>query len=46
MNDELLLRVVFFRTNLGREPVRDWLKRLNKEDRKKIGEDIKVVQFR
>ena len=33
--------VVFFRSDSGREPVRDWLKSLDKEDRKKIGEDIR-----
>lgn len=26
--------------------MRDWLKELDKEDRKTIGEDIKLVQFR
>ena len=47
MNDnEPILRVVFFRTESGREPVRDWLRALDKRDRKTIGEDIKVVQFR
>lgn len=39
-------KVIFFRTSRGREPVRDWLKALEKDDRKIIGEDIKVVQFR
>ena len=29
----------------GREPVREWLKALGPEDRKVIGEDIKVVEF-
>ena len=46
MNEEPILNVVFFRTNTGREPVREWLKSLEKEDRKIIGEDIKLVQFR
>jgi phage-related protein len=46
MNGELILTVVFFRTESGREPVRDWLRDLDKEDRKVIGEDIKLVQFR
>ena len=40
------LRVIFFRSDSGHEPVRDWLKELDREDRKVIGEDIKVVQFR
>ena len=38
--------VVFFRTDAGGEPVRDWLKTgCSSEDRKRIGEDIKTVEF-
>lgn len=41
------LAAVFFATESGAEPVRDWLKEeLNAEERKWIGEDIKTVQFR
>ena len=40
------IQVVFFRLDSGREPVRDWLKNLNRENRKIIGEDIKTLQFR
>lgn len=29
----------------GREPVRDWLKDLDRHDRKIVGEDIKDVEF-
>ena len=37
---------IFFRTATGREPVRDWLKALPyPDDRKRIGEDIKTVEF-
>src|SRR5438445_11243517 len=37
---------IFFRTEAGREPVRDWLKTLPyPDDRKRIGEDIKTVEF-
>ena len=46
MTNESVLRVVFFRTEAGREPVREWLLELEKEDRKVIGEDVKLVQFR
>ena len=46
MRPDIILTVVFFRTVAGREPVREWLKELDKEDRKAIGEDIKLVQFR
>lgn len=37
--------VVFYRTEAGNEPVREWLKSLRREDRKVIGEDVKTVQF-
>ena len=46
MNTNHVLSVIFFLTASGREPVREWLKNLDKEDRKAIGEDIKLVQFR
>lgn len=46
MDNEPILRVVFFRTELGREPGREWLKDLDQGDRKVIGENIKLVQFR
>jgi phage-related protein/predicted XRE-type DNA-binding protein len=36
---------IFFCTDAGGEPVRDWLKGLSLEDRKRIGEDIKTVEF-
>ena len=39
------IRVVFFRLDSGREPVRDWLKNLDWENRKTVGEDIKTLQF-
>ncbi|NQU65750.1 MAG: type II toxin-antitoxin system RelE/ParE family toxin [SAR324 cluster bacterium] len=39
------LQVSFFRTDSGREPVREWLKDLDAETKKTIGEDIKTVQY-
>lgn len=39
------LKVVFYQTETGHEPVREWLKSLLKEEKKLIGEDIKTVQF-
>ncbi len=36
---------VFYRTEAGREPVREWLKSLAKEDKRRIGEDIKTVEL-
>ena len=35
----------FYRTDSGREPVREWLQGLKPADRKIIGEDIKDVEF-
>ena len=39
------LKVVFFRTEAGNEPVREWLKALPEEDCKTIGTDILTVQY-
>jgi phage-related protein len=39
------LHVVFYKSDSGNEPVRHWLKGLEREDRKIIGEHIKTVQF-
>ena len=44
-NREPILSVAFFKTGTGREPVREWLKDLPREERRSIGEDIKTVQF-
>ena len=35
----------FYRADSGREPVREWLKALDQEERKVIGEDIKDAEF-
>jgi hypothetical protein len=43
--DEKILPAYFYRNHLGKEPVRDWLKDLDKEDRIAIGSDIKTVEF-
>lgn len=37
--------MVFFQTEAGNEPVRNWLRELPKEERKTIGEDILTAQF-
>lgn len=39
------LEVYFYATDSGNEPVREWLKKLPKEDKKTIGYDIKTVQY-
>ena len=36
---------IFYRTEAGGEPVREWLRGLSPEDRKRIGEDVKTVEF-
>lgn len=43
--EEPILSVVFYRSDAGKEPVRDWLRELTVEDRKAIGADIKTVQY-
>lgn len=42
---EPILRVVFFRSEAGGEPVREWLLGLRREDRKAVGSDIKTAQY-
>lgn len=46
MPDLRPLPVVFFRTEAGNEPVREWLKKLPTGERAIIGEDLKTLQFR
>jgi phage-related protein len=41
-----LFPAIFFETETGREPVREWLQDLPKAERKIIGVDIMTVQFR
>ena len=45
MKAERPLKVIFFKTDTGNEPVREWLKTLSKEDCKVIGTDILTVQY-
>ena len=45
MKAERPLKVVFFQTGTGNEPVREWLKTLSKDDCKVIGTDILTVQY-
>lgn len=39
------LKVNFFKTSGGAEPVRDWLKDFSQADKKIIGADIRTVQI-
>jgi len=40
-----ILQAVFYKSLSGKQPVRDWLLKLDKEDRKTIGEDIATLEF-
>lgn len=40
-----VLFVYFFQSENGNEPVREWLRGLDVEDRKTIGDDIKTVEL-
>ncbi len=42
---EKRIPVAFFVTETGAEPVRDWLKSLDKPDRARIGEDLMRLEF-
>ncbi|MFZ6046269.1 hypothetical protein ACFW0H_09110 [Pseudomonas sp. CR3202] len=42
----VILTVKFYRTNMGNEPVRDWLAELPRESRRLIGTDIKTARQR
>lgn len=42
---EKRIPATFYQTEAGNEPVRDWLKALEQEERFLIGTDIKTVEF-
>ena len=44
-DDQKRVPALFFRTDAGAEPVRDWLKGLSKADRKVLGVDIKTLEY-
>ncbi|HVU19785.1 MAG TPA: type II toxin-antitoxin system RelE/ParE family toxin [Rhizomicrobium sp.] len=39
------LSATFFATENGANPVREWLLAMSREDRKKVGDSIRVVEF-
>ncbi len=39
------ISAIFYKTENGKEPVREWLKSLTIEEKKKIGEDIQTAEF-
>jgi len=45
MEPQKKIHVVFYRTAIGNEPVREWLKTLPSADKKSIGKDIKAVEL-
>ena len=45
MNKDVRLNVAFYREASGKEPVRDWLRSLDRASKRMLGEDIKTVQF-
>jgi phage-related protein len=38
--------IIFYKEDSGREPVIEWLNRLDKQERIKIGEDLQTLQYR
>ncbi len=46
MSTKPILSVNFFLSSAGKEPVREWLQSMGRDNRKIIGEEIKLVQFR
>ena len=44
-HDEKRIRVVFYQTATGNLPVREWLKSLDPEDRKIVGDDLRTVEL-
>lgn len=45
MKSERPLKVVFYKTGTGQQPVCEWLKSLPKDERKIVGADILSVQY-
>jgi phage-related protein len=44
LNSQIVLHVSFYAELSGKEPVRDWIRKLEKEEQKIVGQDIKRVQ--
>lgn len=36
---------IFYRTEAGNEPLRDWLRSLEADDRRRIGADVKLAEY-
>ena len=46
MSTSRKIPAIFYRSASGSEPVREWLKTLDKADRQTVGEDIAYVQYK
>lgn len=44
-DDRKRVAVVFYRTQSGSEPVREWLRTLSPDDSRSIGIDLKTVEY-
>jgi phage-related protein len=44
-DDQKQITVAFYRTNQGKEPVREWLKDLDPADRKIVGDDLQTLEY-
>jgi phage-related protein len=44
-DNDPVLAVRFFKTSAGNEPVREWLLKLERDDRRTVGEDLKTAQY-
>ncbi|MGB3788296.1 MAG: hypothetical protein WA949_09810 [Phormidesmis sp.] len=44
-DDQKRIPALFYQSESGKQPVRDWLMKLDVADRKTIGVDIKTVEF-
>ncbi|MGB7402183.1 MAG: type II toxin-antitoxin system RelE/ParE family toxin [Arcobacter sp.] len=40
-----VITVLFYETDMGNKPVKEWLSSLNSQDKKTIGGDIKTVEY-
>jgi phage-related protein len=45
MSQSKTLTVRFYRTQAGSEPVRDWIKALDMEDRQTVGRELRLVEL-
>ena len=45
LNHRVRVKVVFYRLDSGREPVREWLKQLDSVNRKIVGADLYTLQL-